>query len=115
METHDRRIVYARKFLADARKRNPADLLPDALVHEDSELRRCMAWALDVVDDFADTELDEDVTQVTLWGGRLYLAPAGVAGLRDGCLSRLLDEQHPRATGPRGNGQPSRSAGCGRL
>jgi hypothetical protein len=29
-------------------------------------MRRCLAWAIDVVDDFADIEIDEEVTQVIL-------------------------------------------------
>jgi hypothetical protein len=94
METCDFRIAHARQFLAAARGRKPADLLPDDLVCEITELRRCLAWAIDVVDDFAATELDENVTQVTLWGG-LYVAPADVAVLCGRCLRLLVSEQHP--------------------
>jgi hypothetical protein len=111
METHDRRVTHARQFLADARMREPADLLPGDLVREDAELRRCLGWVIDVVDDFADTELDESVTQVTLWGG-LYIAPADVAALRGGCLSHLLGDDHLRPAMPhRENDQP-RLAAC---
>lgn len=60
---------------------------------------RCLAWAIDIVDDFADTEIDEEVTQVMLSGG-IYVAPADVAALCDGCLSRLLGEQQPGVTRP---------------
>jgi hypothetical protein len=93
METHDGRVVHARQFLANARTREPDDLLPADLVREDAELRRCLAWVIDVVDDFADTELDENVTQVTYSGG-LYIARAEVAGLCGGCLSRLPGQDH---------------------
>lgn len=58
-------------------------------MRENSELRRVLGWALDVVDDFADTQLDEDVTQVTLSGG-VYVAPADVMALCGPCLNRLL-------------------------
>jgi hypothetical protein len=29
-------------------------------------MRRCLAWAIDVVEIFADTDIDEEVTQVML-------------------------------------------------
>jgi hypothetical protein len=100
METHDRRVVHARQFLANARMREPADLLPRDLAREDAELRRCLGWVIDVVDDFADTELDENVTQVTFSGG-LYIAPADVVGLCGGCLSRLPGQDHLGLARPR--------------
>jgi hypothetical protein len=99
LETHDRRVAYARQLLADARKHEPAALLADDLVCEDAELRRCLAWVIDVVDDYADTELDEDLTQVMLGGG-LYVAPADVAALCGSCLRGLLDEQPQGPGGP---------------
>ena len=88
METHDRRVVYARRFLADARRHEPGALPADDLASEDAELRRCLGWVIDVVDDCADTELDEDLTQVMLGGG-LYIAPADIEALCGGCLRRL--------------------------
>jgi hypothetical protein len=96
METHDYRVVHARQFLTDARLCDPADLHLDDLVREDAELRRCLGWALDVVDDFADTEIDEEVSQVTLCGG-LYIAPADVRELCARCMSRLPGEEPRRA------------------
>jgi hypothetical protein len=105
VEIHDFRIAHARQFLAHARNRDPAALAPDVLVREDAELRRCLAWALDVVDDFADTELNENVTQVTLWGG-LYITPADVASLCGGCLTRLIGKQQPRAKRVRASVSP---------
>ena len=89
METHDRRILYARQILTEARKRDVAELSPNALIREVTEFRRVLGCALDVVDDYADTELDEDVTQVTHSGG-VYLAPADVMALCGTCLNRLL-------------------------
>jgi hypothetical protein len=97
METHDHRVIHARDFLADARTREPEDLLLHDLVSEDAELRRCLAWVIDVVDDYADTELDEDVTQVTLWGG-FYVAPADVAALCGGCVTASPARQGERAS-----------------
>jgi hypothetical protein len=89
METHDRRIIYARRILTEARKRDVAELPPDALIREVTEFCRVLGWALDVVDDFADTQLDEDVTQVMLSGG-VYVAPTDVIALCGPCLHRLL-------------------------
>jgi hypothetical protein len=89
METHDRRIVHARQMLTAAHKRDVGGLSPSALMQEISELRRVLGWALDVVDDYADTELDEDVTQITFSGG-VYVAPADVMALCGPCLNRLL-------------------------
>lgn len=108
METHDRRIVHARQFLADARRRDPAELPLDELVREDAELRRCLGWAIDVADDWAATDLDDGVTQVVPCGG-VYGAPADVATLCGGCLSRLLGEQQRPPSGTTGQ-QPSCAA-----
>jgi hypothetical protein len=88
LETHDRRVVYARQFLAHARRHQPGTLPADDLVTEDADLRRCLAWTIDVVDDCADTQLDEDLTQV-MFGGGLYIARADVEALCEGCLRRL--------------------------
>ena len=96
METHDRRIVYARQILTEARQRDVAELPLTALMQEDKELRRVLGWALDVVDDYADTELDEDVTQVTHSGG-VYVAPADVMALCATCLNRLLPGEASRS------------------
>jgi hypothetical protein len=99
METHDRRVRYARQFLANARTREPDGLLPADLVSEDAELRRCLGWVIDVVDDFADTDLDENVTQVRYSGG-VYIAPADVGLLCGGCLSRLPGQDTLGLAGP---------------
>jgi len=97
METTDRRIIHARQFLADTRTRDPGELRLDALAREDAELRRCLAWAIEIVDDFADTSLDEDEpSQVLLWGG-LYIAPADVRRLCADCLNLVPSDQSRRA------------------
>ena len=89
METHDSRVVHARQFLASARDQVPSELAPDVLAREDAELRRCLGWALDVVDDFADARMDEEVTQLTLGGG-LYIAPGDYGTLCGSCKGALL-------------------------
>jgi hypothetical protein len=95
VETNDRRIIHARQSLADALKRDPGELRLDALAREDAELRRCLAWAIEIVDDFADTSLGEDEpSQVLLWGG-LYIAPTDVRRLCTDCLN-LVPADPPR-------------------
>lgn len=96
METHDRRIIYARQILTEARLRDVALLSPNALIGEVTQFRRVLGWVLDVVDDFADTQLDEAVTQITFSGG-VYVAPADVLALCGPCLNRLLPDE-ARAT-----------------
>jgi hypothetical protein len=89
METHDSRVVHARQFLIRTRNQEPAELGSDVLAREDAGLRQCLAWALDVIDDFADTTMDEEVTQLTFWGG-LYIAPKDYGTLCGSCRSALL-------------------------
>jgi hypothetical protein len=100
METHDQRIVHARQFLADARRRDPAELALDELIREDAELRRYLGGAIGVADDWAATDRDDDVTKVVSCGG-VYVAPADVLTLCGGCLSRLVGDQQrpPSGTG----------------
>src|SRR5258707_5783206 len=101
METHDFRVIRAREFLAHARKRRVAVLSQRALAHEDAELRRLLGWVIDVVDDYADTDLDLDVSQVMLWGG-VYLKPADVLSLCGGCLNRAKEASNAGAGGSPG-------------
>jgi hypothetical protein len=92
-------VNRARRFLTDARVREPAELRPDDLAAEDEELRRCLGWALEVVDDFADTALDEDEpSQVMLCGGR-SIAPADARELCPECLRRIPGCEPGRAAG----------------
>jgi hypothetical protein len=88
METHDRRIIEARQFLARISKHEPSKLLAGDLTRENVQLRRLLKWAIDVVDDFADTELDEEVTQV-LFAGGIYIAPADISKLCDRCMEAV--------------------------
>jgi hypothetical protein len=90
MVTHDFRVASAREFLAQARRCEVAVLSPRALTRENAELRRLLGWVIDVVDDYADTDLDLNVSQVLLWGG-VYLTPADVLSLCPGCLNRATD------------------------
>src|SRR5258707_1326011 len=101
METHDFRVIRAREFLAHARKRRVAVLSPRALAREDAELRLLLGSVIDVVDDYADTDLDLDVSQVMLWGG-IYLKPADVLSLCRGCLNRATDASNAGAGGSPG-------------
>lgn len=89
METHDRRAIHARQFLLSTQDQQPAGLAPDVLAREDAELRHCLAWALDVIDDFADTAMDESVTQVT-HGGGVYIAPEDYGTLGGSCRKALV-------------------------
>lgn len=89
METHDSRVIHARQFLIRARNQKPAELAPDVLARKDAELQRCLAWALDVIDDFADTRMDEEVTQLTLRGG-VYIAPKDYGTLCSSCKRAML-------------------------
>jgi hypothetical protein len=61
-------------------------------------LRQCLAWALDVIDDFTDTTMDEEVTQLTLRGG-LYIAAKDYCTLCCSCRScaRVAATCNPRA------------------
>src|SRR5258708_27201948 len=101
METHDFRVIRAREFLAHARACSVAELPPCVLAREDAELRRLLGWVIDVVDDYADTDLDLDVSQVMLWGG-VYLKPADVLSLCRGCLNRATDASNAGAGGSPG-------------
>jgi hypothetical protein len=68
-----------------------------------------------LADDAADTEIQEEVSQITIWGG-VYIAPEDTRKLCDGCLAVLdlvwdsgvhqgaaacktSDEQRPREAG----------------
>jgi hypothetical protein len=90
METHDFRVTRAREFLVRARQYSVADLSASELAHQNTELRRLLGWVIDVVDDYADTDLDLDVSQVVLWGG-LYLKPTDVLSLCPTCSRRALE------------------------
>ena len=81
-QTTDERVLRAREFLSGTRKRKATELPPSLLLREDAELRRLLGQVLDVVADYQDTDLDLEVTQVTIAGGAL-LAPADLRTVRD--------------------------------
>ena len=78
--TTDQRVICAREFLAGACRRRVAEMPPSVLMREDAELRRVLAQVLDVVADYEDTEVDENVTQI-LDSGDAHVAPADVLTL----------------------------------
>jgi hypothetical protein len=88
METFDGRVIEAREALAEARKREPNALARDELVREITNFRKYVRWLIDLADDAADTDIDEEVSQITIWGG-VYIAPADTRKLCDGCLEVL--------------------------
>jgi hypothetical protein len=88
MEALDGRVIEAREALAEARKREPSELTRDELMHEIANFRKYVRWLIDVADDAADTDIDEEVSQVTLWGG-VYIAPTDTRKLCDSCLELL--------------------------
>jgi len=88
MESYDFRVTRAREFLAQARQHKVAELSPRGLAGQAAELRRLLGWVIDVVDDYADTDLDLEVSQAVLWGG-VYLKPADVLALCPDCRSRV--------------------------
>jgi hypothetical protein len=88
MEDHDFRVIEARASLAKARKREPGELGLDELREEITRFRKYVRWLIDLADDAADTEYDEEVSQVMIYGG-IYIAPADTFKLCDGCTQGL--------------------------
>jgi hypothetical protein len=88
MEDHDFRVIEARASLAKARKREPGELGLDELREEITRFRKYVRWLIDLADDAADTEYDEEVSQVMIYGG-IYIAPADTFKLCDGCMQVL--------------------------
>jgi hypothetical protein len=88
MEIHDGRVIEARAALTEARKRDPIELTLDELRREVTNFRKYVRWLIDLADDAADTDIDEEVSQVTIWGG-VYIAPADTRKLCDECLELL--------------------------
>ena len=89
MEDHDFRVIEARAALAEARKHEPDELAPDDLREEIVRFRKYVRWLIDLADDAADTEYDEEVSQVMIHGG-IYLAPADTLKLCEDC-TKMLD------------------------
>jgi len=88
VEDHDFRVIEARAALAEARKRDPGELTVHELQEEITRFRKYVRWLIDLADDAADTEYDEEVSQVMIYGG-IYIAPADTLKLCDGCTEML--------------------------
>ena len=88
MEDHDYRVIEARAALAEARKRDPGQLSSVELREEITRFRKYVRWLIDLADDAADTEYDEEVSQVMIYGG-IYIAPADTFKLCGGCQQML--------------------------
>jgi hypothetical protein len=85
VEDHDDRVIEARAALAEARKRDPGELTPEELKEEITRFRKHVRWLIDLADDAADTEYDEEVSQVMIYGG-VYIAPADTFRLCNHCM-----------------------------
>jgi hypothetical protein len=79
MEDHDGRVIEARAALAEARKRDPGDLTTEELKEEVTRFRKYVRWLIDLADDAADTEIEEEVSQITIWGGASWCWGAGLS------------------------------------
>jgi hypothetical protein len=88
MEDHDYRVIEARAALVEARKRDPGELALEELKEEVTRFRKYVRWLIDLADDAADTEYDEEVSQVMIYGG-IYIAPADTFKLCDDCTKTL--------------------------
>jgi hypothetical protein len=96
MEDHDFRVIEARAALAEARRRDPSELTMRQLQEEITRFRKYVRWLIDLADDAADTEYDEEVSQVMIYGG-IYISPADTLKLCEGCmkvLNLVLDSGH---------------------
>lgn len=82
------RVIEARAALAEARKREPSELGLEELMEEITRFRKYVRWLIDLADDAADTEIQEEVSQITIWGG-VYVAPDDTRELCDRCLAVL--------------------------
>jgi hypothetical protein len=88
MEDRDYRVIEARSALTEARKREPGELSTGELQEEVTRFRKYVRWLIDLADDAADTEIQEEVSQITIWGG-VYIAPDDTRKLCDQCLAVL--------------------------
>lgn len=96
MEDHDFRVIEARAALAEVRKRDPGELTVHELQEEITRFRKYVRWLIDLADDAADTEYDEEVSQVMIYGG-IYISPADTLKVCEGCmkvLNLVLDSGH---------------------
>jgi hypothetical protein len=89
VEDHDFRVIEARAALTEARKREPGQLAPVELREEITRFRKYVRWLIDLADDAADTEYDEEISQIMIYGG-IYIARADTFKLCDDC-TKMLD------------------------
>jgi hypothetical protein len=88
MEDHAFRVIEARAALGEARRRTPGELTLEEMQEEIARFRKYVGWLIDLADDAAETEYDEEVSQVMVWGG-IYLSPTDTFKLCDGCVKQL--------------------------
>ncbi len=69
-------------------EQKPGELGLEELREEITRFRKYVRWSIDLADDAADTEYDEEVSQVMIAGG-VYIAPADTLKLCDGCMQVL--------------------------
>ena len=86
METCDRGVIEAREALLKAN--DPRTLTRVDLIQEVLRLRKYLGWMIVLNDDWADTDYDEELSQVMLSGG-VYIAPLDTAKLCDSCTALL--------------------------
>jgi hypothetical protein len=60
----------------------------EELREEITRFRKYVRWLIDLADDAADTEYDEEVSQVMIYGG-IYIAPADTYKLCGDCQQML--------------------------
>ena len=86
METCDRGVIEARDALLNAK--DPRTLTRVELIQEALRLRKYLGWMITLNDDWADTDYDEELSQVMISGG-VYIAPPDTAKLCDSCCALL--------------------------
>lgn len=86
METCDRGVIEAREALLKAK--DPHALTRVELIQEVLRLRKYLGWMIVLNDDWADTDYDEELSQVMLSGG-VYIAPLDTARLCGSCCALL--------------------------
>jgi hypothetical protein len=86
METCDRGVIEAREALGSAK--DPRTLTRVELIQEILRLRKYLGWMIVLNDDWADTDYDDELSQVMLSGG-VYIAPLDTAKLCDSCSALI--------------------------
>jgi hypothetical protein len=96
METCDRGVIEAREALIKAK--DPRTLTRVELIQEVLRLRKYLGWMIVLNDDWADTDYDEELSQVMLGGG-VYIAPLDTGRLCGSCsalLNLVLDAENQK-------------------